>query len=752
MATVGLFATETDWAKPCAVALRAGIRRWVFPVVVLGPLVAATGCSTFASSHGPSGVPAGAGDAPLYVPQTQAAAPPPAAAAPAIGSPSAAFSPLPPNAPSLALAPSPAPPSLAPAPRPFTAARPELQSPPRIQINPGVVVAPLNANVILVAGVYGVDRQLLPFQRVDWTLAPGSVGQIITVGDSPGVSVRGLAAGRPNSLSPNYAVGQTFGENLVITRGTSSAHDDLTILRGQTWIGLTSSSEGDTVVTALGPEIADPAMRQQSAVVHWVDVRWLTPPAGAALPGSRIKLTTQVTRASSGAPLAGSAVRYIVSGGPPAAFAGNGLAEIETPTDALGQSTVELTQPTPVAGVNLITVRLTRPATPGGDRLEIGSGATQITWTTNPPPAASAATPQPALAPSVFPQPTIRTPMQPLAVSPQPPAISPSIVVPPQPTTPPATSQSASASGQSPSHAPAVPAAKPVVDLQFMGPDRTFVGGQVTFDLILINRTDAPATGLTITDRFDDGLVHAAGVNPIQKSLESLAPHETRGLSITFKVTRPGRLCNLVELSGDNGLNVSAQACVESEGVRLNPTPVTPNPATPNPRVANPSGPASIGPVPRRSVPAAPIPSNQNPNSAVQPPMRPPASAKEAANLQLLIASRGNPIKTGKESSYQIVVTNQGTEPEAKVALAVTIPPLMQFVGNQDRNPSAATIDGQTVRFDPVKQLQPRESLVFEIHVRADVAGNAVVRAEVTSANLASPIVGQTTTTVFAEP
>lgn len=132
--------------------------------------------------------------------------------------------------------------------------------------------------------------------------------------------------------------------------------------------------------------------------------------------------------------------------------------------------------------------------------------------------------------------------------------------------------------------------------------------------------------------------------------------------------------------------------------------------------------------------------------------MRPPASAKEAANLQLLIASRGNPIKTGKESSYQIVVTNQGTEPEAKVALAVTIPPLMQFVGNQDRNPSAATIDGQTVRFDPVKQLQPRESLVFEIHVRADVAGNAVVRAEVTSANLASPIVGQTTTTVFAEP
>ena len=237
---------------------------------------------------------------------------------------------------------------------------------------------------------------------------------------------------------------------------------------------------------------------------------------------------------------------------------------------------------------------------------------------------------------------------------------------------------------------------------------------------MLINRGDAAATGLVLTDRFDDGLVHAAAANPIQKGLSPIEPHQVRRMAIVFKVVKPGRLCNIIELTGDGGLNASAQACVQSEAAQLTPTPNTPNPITPTP----------IKPIPIRPTP---------PNHA-------------AANLKLLIASRANPIKAGAESSYQIVVTNQGAEPEPKVALSVTIPSVMQFVGGQEQNPSPATIDGQTVRFDPIKQLKPGESLVFEIRVRADKAGKAIVRAEVTSENLAKPQSADTTTSIFAEP
>ncbi len=434
-------------------------------------------------------------------------------------------------------------------------------------------------------------------------------------------------------------------------------------------------------------------------------------------------MTTRVLRKTSGTPLAGWLVRYTISGGPPAGFAPNGATQIEVPTDAQGQATAEVVQPSPATGVNPITVQLVRPAIAGCERLDIGTGTTLLTWTTSPPPVSLAPlpvapllpVPVPATAPPITAPPITAPPVTAPPVSP--PAIAPPIMVPPSVVAPRTVGPA--------SVAPAAPVAKPNVELQLTGPAQTVVGGQVTFDLVLINRGDAAATGLVLTDRFDDGLVHAAAANPIQKGISPIEPHQARRMAIVFKVVKPGRLCNIIELTGDGGLNTSAQACVQSEAAQLTPIPITPNPVTPNP----------IKPTPVKPIPIAPTP----PNHA-------------AANLKLLIASRANPIKAGAESSYQIVVTNQGTEPEPKVALSVTIPAVMQFVGVQDQNPSPGTIDGQTIHFDPIKRLKPGESLVFEIRVRADKAGKAIVRAEVTSENLAKPQSADTTTSIFAEP
>ena len=571
----------------------------------------------------------------------------------------------------------------------------------------------------MVAGVYSPERELMPFQPIEWSLAAGSVGQIVTVGDAPNSSLRALVSQRPTALAPNSAIGQTFGDNLVITRGTASPRDDLTILRGQTWIGLTSAVEGDCVVTALSPAIDNPSTRQQTAVIHWVDVLWKSPPPTAALPGARAALDDcalcekhPARRWRDGS----FATRSAAARRP--ALRPNGAAQLEVPTDAQGQAIAEVVQPAPATGVNPITVQLVRPAIAGCERLDIGTGTTLLTWTTSAPPVSAIPSPvapvQPAPVPvpvpTIIAPPITAPPIAPLPVSP--PAIAPPIMVSPPVAAP--------KNVGPPSVAPSAPAVKPNVELQLTGPAQTVVGGQVTFDLVLINRGDAAATGLVLTDRFDDGLVHAAAANPIQKGLSPIEPHQARRMAIVFKVVKPGRLCNIIELTGDGGLNASAQACVQSEAAQLTPTPNTPNPITPTP----------IKPIPIRPTP---------PNHA-------------AANLKLLIASRANPIKAGAESSYQIVVTNQGAEPEPKVALSVTIPSVMQFVGGQEQNPSPATIDGQTVRFDPIKQLKPGESLVFEIRVRADKAGKAIVRAEVTSENLAKPQSADTTTSIFAEP
>jgi uncharacterized repeat protein (TIGR01451 family) len=359
--------------------------------------------------------------------------------------------------------------------------------------------------------------------------------------------------------------------------------------------------------------------------------------------------------------------------------------------------------------------------------LEIGAGSTVVNWTTSALPIPIVA-PSPSIAPPIIPQPAPLPSVicPPASVAPlSPAAVAPPILV-PQSVVPPMRSLSPAGS------------ARPVVDLQMTGPNRTFVGGQVAFDVLLVNRGDVAATGLVLTDRFDDGLVHAAAVNPIQKGLEPLAPHQARRLAINFKVVKSGRLCNILELTGDGGLSASAEACVQSEAVRLTPPPIAPAPTTPTPTTPSP-----VTPAPAIRTPITPVPAIRTPT---------PSPARAAANLKLFIAARANPIRAGTDASYQIVVSNQGDTPEPKVALSVTIPAVMQFFGAQDQNPSPATIAGQTVRFDPIKQLRPHESLVFEIRVRADRAGKAIVRATVTSGNLARPLSSETATDIFAEP
>ncbi len=227
-------------------------------------------------------------------------------------------------------------------------------------LSPGVIVAPLNANVILVAGVYGAGRQMLPNQPVQWTVVPGSVGQIHAVGQGP----RGLFdfLGAPVTSTAAFAQNETFSSNEIIRRGTASPADALTVLRGQTWISVTSAIEGNMSVTALAPAIASLATRQQTAVVHWVDARWVAPLPAAGPAGARRTLTTTVMRQSNRAPLAGWHVKYEIVGGPSAGFGADLARSVEVAANDQGQASVEIGQSQPMQGTNQISVQLIHPA------------------------------------------------------------------------------------------------------------------------------------------------------------------------------------------------------------------------------------------------------------------------------------------------------------------------------------------------------------------------------------------------------
>ena len=147
-------------------------------------------------------------------------------------------------------------------------------------------------------------------------------------------------------------------------------------------------------------------------------------------------------------------------------------------------------------------------------------------------------------------------------------------------------------------------------------------------------------------------------------------------------------------------------------------------------------------------LPAQPATSAAPPSAVAPPAAAPPVGG----NLHVEIAARANPLKVGSESSYQITITNDGPGSERNVALSVTLPDGMQFAAAQDQNPAKATIDGQTIKFEPIAKLDAKESLPLSIRIQASRAGDVSVRAEVTSQGRTTPLTADTATHIFSEP
>ncbi len=603
----------------------------------------------------------GAAAGPVSIdPGTTVAAPPaigtPVAPAPAATAPPVLSTTPPPAVAPPAIATAPAAPIQAPAIAP--AASPAIDS--GLLLSPGVVVAPVGANVVTVAGVYGIGRVLIAGQRVEWTLAPGSVGQITAVGAAPG-GFFGIGAAGGQKITPFYAISETFSRDLIVTHGMpGTGLGDLTIARGQTWISVSSPNEGDSYVTAIAPELGNWVARQQTAIIHWIDAQWTAAPPAVGPAGSRHVFTTTITRRTTGEPLAGWHVRYEITGGPAAGFAPDAGQAIEVQANELGQASAEIFQPVPAAGASPILIQVIRPAglTPGGQRLVVGTAATEQTWTDvaviAPAAPATSGVTQPPVLGGGQPIPGSGQPARGGATTvpsgPSPPAAPAQVTL--KMTGPPQASVGVTAtyridvtnSGGQPASGVVVsdplpdgltylqsnPAAErgvaaaanaasalqwtlgalqpgetrtiqldvrpdragPInhcasvrtangltgqdcatttvraaaVEVHLTGPDKAAVGQTVRFLLEVVNHGDSPAAGLRLRDRYDDGLTHVIGKNPIEVELDPPVPAgQSFKTGITFTVAKPGHLCHTVELLTAAGVVLqSAQACLDA--------------------------------------------------------------------------------------------------------------------------------------------------------------------------------------------
>lgn len=479
-------------------------------------------------------------------------------------------------------------------------------------LSPQRIVAPVGGEVVLLSGICGTDGYLQMNQKLEWMLAPDSVGTFIQVGDDdPGLLQRWARAKvKAEKLDPSYAIGMTSTKRTLITRGNLDNRDDVQLEKGQTWITISSPTEGTSHVTVLAPESECWDQRKATATIYWIDARWQFPGSEVVTAGQPVNLTTRVTRSEGTLPARGWKVRYEIQQPGMATFAGtNSETEIEAIVDDSGNASVQVVPNPGTSGTTAINMQVIRP---GGESdnlptMTLGSGQTFVTWSA----------PQLEIragAPSIA---TFNVPVQVVANVSNPgdqeaTNVRVDVQIPPSArvttsdsfaqvlpnsvsweigTIPPQTQLDLflEVAAQSPvellfqargdgliaEDAVRIDVFQPSLDLKVVPvEDRGEAGQPITFNIDVTNTGNRPLQNVYLNATGDDAMMHEGGGRGVQNPKEDgpLQPGQTWGATVTFTPTGSGRRCIRVEAAADGGQRATQEACVTV----INPVPQVP--------------------------------------------------------------------------------------------------------------------------------------------------------------------------------
>jgi len=254
---------------------------------------------------------------------------------------------------------------------------------PVLQVTPSRIVAPINSEVLLAAGITDGRGYYVLRQPLEWMLAPDGVGHVMAVGKESPVGASYVLRHSPQKVDTDYVRAHTSTIEQMIDRGTPNPNDDVLLQKGQSFITVTSPTEGATYVTVWAPKEHNWDRRQATATIYWVDARWQFPPCTTGRAAQRQALETVVTR-SDGTPVSGWWVQYDVVEGPEAVLGARGDTTVKVRTDGAGRAAVDLIPKTLQPGITTVRVQVIRPASvrPDVSEMIVGQGHTSVSWTT----------------------------------------------------------------------------------------------------------------------------------------------------------------------------------------------------------------------------------------------------------------------------------------------------------------------------------------------------------------------------------
>jgi uncharacterized repeat protein (TIGR01451 family) len=116
--------------------------------------------------------------------------------------------------------------------------------------------------------------------------------------------------------------------------------------------------------------------------------------------------------------------------------------------------------------------------------------------------------------------------------------------------------------------------------------------------------------------------------------------------------------------------------------------------------------------------------------------------------ILLEVVDTVDPIEVGDETTFVLMVTNQGSSDDTNVKIVGTLPPTFEFISGSGATP--VTASGQTVSISPVGKLAPGANAQWRIVVKAKGVADARSRWELTSDQFKSPIIETESSNLYA--
>lgn len=474
----------------------------------------------------------------------------------------------------------------------------------RIILTPDEIVAPVGSEVIVMAGLCGNDGHFVIRQPIEWMLSQESVGNFVTVANGPNQLISGVFGQGARKISTGFAKGTTSASTKRLTKGTPSPGDDQWVLKGQTWVSLTSPSEGTSYVTTVAPNAEGWDRRRSTAKIHWLDARWQLPQSVTLRNGQTHQLPVKLSR-NNGEAISDWKVSYEIVSGNNVGFLPSGSQKTEINTNSLGDASVSIKQLNNGPAIAQVRIQVIRPGNPFGSqrRLVVADQVVSVRWTA-PALSIDVAGPDNVGRDAEYTyRVTVRNPGDAVARNTllKLTGIDPSVEI--LSTTP----KARQIGGQlewnlgnvSPTQVPLSidvklkarragkrkvcfsvasetdgigpidaclesTVAVPCIGLKINGPTEARIGEELNYRLRIENQCEQPISGINLIANYDSGLEYPGETSPIQQRLtRQIGYGEYTELEIPFTVTKAGRQCFTIDVEASDGSKARIQQCVQ---------------------------------------------------------------------------------------------------------------------------------------------------------------------------------------------